>query len=519
MATCGKKTLQWIAFIVLCAGLSGCDQPEEQKRSATAGNESAVGMALACSRCHVLPPADALPRHVWPSVIDQMKLLAAESDQPLHSDDVAEARDYYQRQSPGKLERADENFTEGGDQWNVSHFTPPGLENVLKPAVSHVTIASMEDGAVPSVLAAELRSSSLLLLPLRQGGSEPEFLYPALRDLEYPGHIATRDMNDDGLLDLVIAGMGTLQPDNSSKGMIVVAQQVADRGFKRQVIVRGLGRPAATDVGDFDQDGDLDFVFAAFGMRDAGQLAIIENRSISTRGEMKTLLNQLDSRDGFCSVRVADLDGDGDQDIAALVAQEHEQVMVFRNEGGMRFSPHIIWSAPHPSWAFTNLQLVDLNADGLLDIVTANGDSLDYNEVKSYSGIQWFENSGDLKFYERGIGALPGASCSAAADMDGDGDLDLVATAFMPLSTPAEWISRGLASIVWYENPGADNLSRKWGVHVVEKFSASHPTVAVADCDGDGRSDIVVGNYVWIDKSRGALHRSPYVSIYTRKSR
>ena len=133
--------------------------------------------------------------------------------------------------------------------------------------------------------------------------------------------------------------------------------------------------------------GDPDVVVSAFGLRESGQLAVIENQTISDGSVPAVKLHTLDPRDGFASLDVADMDGDGAMDIVAVLSQEHEQVIMFRNEGGMRFSSHLVWAAPHPSWAFTNIQVVDINADGLPDIATVNGDSLDYNEVKPHSSL------------------------------------------------------------------------------------------------------------------------------------
>ncbi|MGK0189248.1 MAG: hypothetical protein ACI9R3_005065 [Verrucomicrobiales bacterium] len=512
-----------VVFVAACL-LNACDGGSSRPEPGDVIARSAmpVGRAQACSRCHQLPPADSLPRHVWPKVIEQMKRITVEMGEPLHEEDLAEASRYYRTESSvilnGTVDPDAESLGDG-EQWTATHFTPPGLEQALVPAVAHVVVTPMATGEFPSVLVAELRSRSLLHLPLQGKLSEPAFLYPMLRDLNYPAHVHPIDWNQDGLSDFVVAGMGTLQPDNTTKGSIVVLQQEPDRRFKRRVIAENLARPASVQAADFDNDGDPDVIVSAFGLRETGQLAVIENQTASDGSDPVMKLHTLDPRDGFASIDIADMDGDGALDIVAVLSQEHEQVIVFRNEGGMHFSSHLVWAAPHPSWAFTNIQVVDINADGLLDIVTVNGDSLDYNEVKPYSGVQWFENSGELKFQERRVGKLPGACGSDSADMDGDGDLDLIATAFMPLSSPAEWISQQLASIVWFENPGATiAASAVWKTHIVERHGASHPTVAAADCDGDGMVDIVVGNYVWIDEKRGPLYRSPYVSIYSRKS-
>ena len=502
------------------AALVGCDNPSE-RRAASSLDEDAgskpLGKTQACSRCHLFPEPRSLPRHAWKQVIDEMAMIAEKSTQgSLHLEDIAEAREFFSRESPLSLTVDDEesSHVDESQDWSATHFTPPGLEQTLLPAVANVTVARLGEGEPPSLLVAEMRSRALLHLPMVVPDGVPRILYPALRELNYPAGLAVTDLDEDGLADLVLTGMGSMQPTNAEEGTIIFARQEPGRRFRKQVVAEGLGRPVAVRTADLDGDGDIDTVYAAFGLRDPGQLVILENRSRSNR-RLDVAEHMLDGRDGFASIEIADMDSDGQLDIVALLAQEHEQVIVFRNQGALEFEPHLVWAAPHPSWAFSHLQVADLNGDGAPDIVTSNGDSLDYNVVKPYTGVQCFENQRNLQFRRFSIGRLPGCSSSASADVDGDGDLDVVATAFMPLSRPGQWIKNNLTSIVWFENPGAHERG-SWNGHIVEKHSASHPTIAVVQVNGVQKTQIAVGNYVWIDRDRGPLHRSPYITVYSR---
>jgi hypothetical protein len=512
----GGITAPALAAIALSG--CGCGEPADSEQTVS----GAIGVSRACSACHVLPPPDALPKSAWPAVMDQMSRIAAGPAVTLHPDDIAEARAFYASNSPTSLETDSaepERVQSDVELWSAVHLTPAGLEDALLPAVSHVAIGTLAAGEPLSLLASEMRSRSLLHFPLAGDPDVPPVFYPMLRDLNYPGRLVWSDLNGDGQSDFVIPGIGSMQPDNATNGGVIVALQQSGRQFQLQIVASGLGRPADVCSGDFDGDGDQDIAVAAFGLRDSGQLALLENRGGELGAIPDMRLHHLDARDGFTSLEAVDVDGDGAIDIVALLAQEHEELIVFKNEGALQFSAHLIWKAPHPSWAFSHLQIADLDGNEKPDIVTTNGDSLDYNVVKPYSGVQWFKNTGQLTFQPMTIGSLPGAACSAAADMDGDGDLDIAASAFMPLSPPAKWIENDLKSIVWFENPTGQGIapSAAWMMHVVEQHSACHPAVALADCDADGAMDIVVGNYVWIDEKKGPLFRSPYVSIYSRR--
>src|SRR5207237_8018061 len=107
----------------------------------------------------------------------------------------------------------------------------------------------------------------------------------------------------------------------------------------------------------------------------------------------------LDNRHGATHVPVADLNGDGKPDFVALMSQEHETVVAFLNEGGGRFRKETIYTAPHPSFGSSGIQLVDLDGDGDLDVLYTNGDSLDAPYLlKPYHGVQWLENTGSFPF-------------------------------------------------------------------------------------------------------------------------
>ena len=78
--------------------------------------------------------------------------------------------------------------------------------------------------------------------------------------------------------------------------------------------------------------------------------------------------------------------------------------------------------------------------------------------------------------------------------MDNDGDMDVVAVAFLPHLPETIWQQKNLDSIIWVEQ-----TAQGWIRHAIEKHLCLHPTVAVADYDANGRQDIAVGNFVWLN--------------------
>jgi hypothetical protein len=103
------------------------------------------------------------------------------------------------------------------------------------------------------------------------------------------------------------------------------------------------------DAADFDGDGDLDLVVAAFGLYTRGGILLLENRTTDWK-EPSFVATTLDERAGTIHVPTADLDGDGRTDFVALLAQQHEEVVAFLNRG-RAVREKTVFAARTPAWA------------------------------------------------------------------------------------------------------------------------------------------------------------------------
>src|SRR5206468_5346209 len=175
-------------------------------------------------------------------------------------------------------------------------------------------------------------------------------------------------------------------------------------------------RVADVQAADFRGTGKLDLVVAAFGWNTTGEIYFLENQTTDW-AHPKFVKRELDVRHGGIHVPVADLNGDGKPDFVALISQEHETVVAFVNEGGGQFRRQTLYSAPHPAWGSSGIQLVDLDGDGRLDVLMTNGDVLQPPYfVKPYHGVDWLQNQGGLRFQRRHLADFPGAMRAVAAD-------------------------------------------------------------------------------------------------------
>jgi hypothetical protein len=179
------------------------------------------------------------------------------------------------------------------------------------------------------------------------------------------------------------------------------------------------------------------------------------------------------------------LNGDGRIDLATLIAQEHEMIVGFINSGGGVFEKTLLARAPHPMYGSTSMSTVDLDGDQDVDILFTNGDAFDaQTDPKPYHGVQWLENTGQLKFVFHEIGRFYGAAAAVAGDLDRDGDLDVVASSWINF-----WIDDRRQALVWYENDGKQGFTAR----PVATRPAGLTTLQLVDVTGDGALDIVAG--------------------------
>ena len=395
--------------------------------------------------------------------------------------DLKAALDFYVANAPAALPPPDA-WPAQTTKLAFEHRTlsPPGAPPA--PAVANVELLDVVGDPRPELVVCDMRHGMVLL----GKPYDPSAGLTLIAQVPHPDHATLVDLDRDGLEDLLIADLGEFFPWDHGKGGFVWLRGQADGTFQKFAI-GGLPRVADVEAADFDGDGDLDLVVAAFGYRQTGQILVLENRT-TTWSSPVFAPHTIDARPGGIHVPVADLNGDGKPDFVGLLAQEHEQVVAYLNAGGLTFSPQTIYAAPHPNWGSSGIELVDLDGDGDLDVLYAHGDTMDDSLLKPYHGVQWLENRGQYPFTPHTLASLPGAHRARAIDLDGDGDLDVVASAFVADAGGADVST--FVSIAWLEQVKRGVFERR----TLELGAPRHPTLALGDINGDRKADIVVGN-------------------------
>ena len=219
-----------------------------------------------------------------------------------------------------------------------------------------------------------------------------------------------------------------------------------DGTFEEVTLKSGLaseyGYALGTVAADFDSDGYLDLYVANDGVPNQ-----LWHNQGDGRFENVALLagcavNAIGEPEAGMGVAVADYDHDGDLDLFVAHLTKETNTL-YRNEGDLLFLDESARSGlGDPSWPFTafGTEFLDVDGDGLLDLLTVNGavrmdaEQTQGTEDPFAQHNQLFRNLGGGRFEEITANAgqvFQRAEVSRGAafgDLDNDGDTDVVIT-------------------------------------------------------------------------------------------
>jgi hypothetical protein len=355
-----------------------------------------------------------------------------------------------------------------------------GLPFEGKPWISHVLITDLDRDGHNDILACDDKLNGVVWLRQTAPGGFAESTLMA--GLPSPVHVEAVDMDGDADLDLLVACMGEVFPNNDKIGSVIILENDGRQAFTKRVIAERIARVTDIRAGDLDGDGRLDLAVAQFGY-DQGEIRWMRNLG-GWQFESKILLNL----SGTINVCVADLNGDRTLDIVALVSQQWEEIHLFENDGKGNFTDKILFGSTNEDYGSSGISLCDLNRDGRPDILYTNGDGFAYSDPgkRPWHGLQWLENVGAGAFRYHRIADLPGAYAPVGVDLEGRGIMDIVC-----VSGFNDWNNPEAAAVVAFRNDGNLNFT----LHVLAHAPIQLVTAAAGDLDGSGRPSLVTAGF------------------------
>jgi VCBS repeat protein len=231
-------------------------------------------------------------------------------------------------------------------------------------------------------------------------------------------------------------------------------------------------RPVAAKVNaesiaaaDLDGDGDQDLLVMLQGPEMLGWYENLDGAGAVW--SPRTMLSGAGV--GFRGIP-ADIDGDGDQDVLAILRLTDAGALVWAENDAGDGSSWTVRTLATTLQTTYSVATADVDRDGDLDaIATGPGDEVAWYENLDGNGSSWLLRPVSTQ--------LEGTTAIAPADVDGDGDLDLAIS------------SVDAASVAWYENVAGDGSA--WTTRTVTTTATDVLSLLVGDIDGDGDHDLV----------------------------
>ncbi|GGH41427.1 hypothetical protein IA57_11330 [Mangrovimonas yunxiaonensis] len=280
------------------------------------------------------------------------------------------------------------------------------------------------------------------------------------------GSVKAGDINGDGYIDLAVAVQDNHQAvwyANNGSGFFGAANIISNISNSA---------PACLDLGDYDQDGDLDIVI---GYRQIPSVKLFNNNLAQTNTPTFTSeTNNVSSGNYFLTdVSFGDIDNNGDLEIVKVDA--YSNAAVYDKQSNGTFS-ETIYSNSNSSSYTAIARVSDLDDNSINDI------AFGYSGSNTTDAVTWFENSNPNS--EIVIDNSQNDVFSfTLSDFDNDGDLDMAT------------ISSSENHLNWFENNTySSTLSNE--THNITDFSIfPNPTKDVLNIKTASTTPITVNVY------------------------
>ena len=297
-----------------------------------------------------------------------------------------------------------------------------------------------------------------------------------------PHGLASADFNGDGIPDLAIANSAYNGPAVSANVTVILREADGSLGVRQSYSLGTGSKPFSVIAGDFNGDGRADLAASDYAL---SRVAILLNRATGSSPsiDFQPPAFYPCGVDGF-ALRAADLNGDHILDLAVL-SNGTPSVSILLGQGAARIGNGAFGAAtlyPLPANRAASLAIADLDGDGAQDLAVT------LNEMRMVAILRGLKTAGhpDGRL-DRAATYCTGPACSdtrpwdvVAADVNYDARPDLIVA---DIGTSQISIMVNLP-----DAPGHVTLMAAPPIDI--PGGAAH--LAVADVDSDGVLDIAV---------------------------
>ncbi len=484
ISTRSKYFMALLAFVLMVSGsviFNGCKSKNGAAGVQNVNDEDLDSKQLVakyCTRCHALTPVNALTNDVWhfhtlpnmaPYVgistygIDYFK---AENAKGISLANWLKIVEYYKKMAPAKLSSQKKPDSLITDNAGFEIKLPKGNAGIIAAYTTMVQV----DPATHLIYSADGVTQKVYKWGVNLNAQTVSQLPSPALDM-----LITKDAPQEAIVTCV----GELQPINFPNGRIV---KLGSGGTKSVAdIETDISHPLQTSAGDFNKDGLKDYVVSAAG-KNVGALILLRQKHDHTFTHIT-----LKKPQGAIQTIVGDFNNDGWDDIMALFGIVDESLTLFTNDHKGGFVERKLLSFP-PVNGSTSFQLADVNHDGKLDVIyTCGFNYRDSRIMKPYHGLYIYTNTGNWNLKQSYFYPINGCTKAITADFDGDGDIDVAVSAFY-----ADLKHQPLEGFTYFEQDKPMHF-KPHGIPI-NKYGRWF-SMAVGDYNGDGKPDIILGNY------------------------
>ncbi len=277
------------------------------------------------------------------------------------------------------------------------------------------------------------------------------------------------DFNQDGNLDILVGGN-----DKVSGFHIEWGDGSGNWALQRGATTAMI--PESFAVADINHDKNLDILIGGHGDQKGLQVWTLNKETQDWNLQSSPIAGGF-----FSAVAFADVNHDGWEDIIATRYDNNRDggVLVFLNNG------HGGWlsgAGPATRGIFTDLNVVDINKDGNLDIIASRrggfGVSKDTDRtLKQAGGIYIWYGDGNSRWKSVTLSTPASVESLTVSDIDGDSHLDIFVGLYQ--QGVAYWL----------------NQEKEWDYQSILE-TGTWSDIRVGDIDGDGHRELVAASSV-----------------------